>query len=399
MRQWEARSETHLPLIAVDARPAVSRMSGVGRYVLNLVRGLTRVGNLRLVAIVGPNAHPDLVNLDGIEIIEGGAGAGDVGFVERLRWEQTTLAGVLSKAGADLFHATWNYGVPWACPYPSILTVHDLIPLYRPEFGSRRYRVAFLVSQYLALAKASAVIAVSRSTADEIARYVPWAKQRVTVVHEAADNIFKARSPDEDKGRSTSGNADAPYLLYVGGLASRKNIANLLRGFEIVSRADTNITLKVTGNSEELEGDARRVYETMELPARRRVAFVNRLSDCDLAQLYQGAAALVHPSYAEGFGFPPLEAMASAIPVVTTRSGSIPEIVQDHAIFVEPDDASSIADGILRVLSDEVLRTQLVVGGLSRAAELTWERAADETAEVYRRVLLSRRRKSWATTP
>jgi glycosyltransferase involved in cell wall biosynthesis len=376
-----------LPLIAVDARPALPRISGVGRYVLNLVINLAHVPGVRLAVIVGPNPHRDLINLKGIDVIDGGAGAGDVGFVQRLRWEQKMLRRVLSRAGADLYHATWNYGVPWASPCPSVLTVHDLIPMHRPEFGSRSYRAAFLVSQYVALTRASAIIAVSQSTAAEIARYAPWTKRRVTVIHEAADPIFRPHTPHSGNEASPDDRANAPYLLYVGGLSGRKNIVNLLRAFEIVSGVDEGVSLKVTGDVQDLEDDARSAYETMNPSARHRIAFVSRLTDCALVALYQGAAALVHPSFAEGFGFPPLEAMASGIPVVTTRSGSIPEIVQHHAVFVDPDNAASIADGILRVMNSEPLRTQLIAGGLSRAAELTWQRAADETAQVYSRVL------------
>lgn len=377
------------PLIVVDARAARARMSGVGRYVLNLISELVELGEERYAVIVSDDPHPELLSLKRVDFIEGGAGAAATAFVDRLSWEQRVLPRVLKSSGADLFHATWNYGVPWNCPCPAVVTIHDLIPLQRSEFGSRSNRLAFMTSQYLALGKAARVIAVSSATRDEIRRHAPWAIQRVSVIREAATPMF---CPDASEGAIAVEPGVSPYLLYVGGVDPRKNLANLFRAFENLS--SMGLSLRLTIEKRQLDGAMLQAHNAMSEAAQQQIVYVGKVSDHELVRLYQGAAALVHPSEAEGFGLPLLEAMACGTPVVTTKCGSIPEIVGDCAIFVEPGDPTSIAEGVRRLLADDGLRQKLEKEGRRRAGEFTWRKAAEETAATYREVLSPSKRKS-----
>jgi glycosyltransferase involved in cell wall biosynthesis len=326
--------------------------------------------------IASPQLHPRLARLP-VSVIDVGAAGTATGYIDRLRWEQRSLGGWLRRLDADLFHATWNYGVPWNTPCPAVVTIHDLIPLAAPDFGSRSFAAAFWCSQYVALARARRLIAVSHATATEIRRWAPWTTRRVSVVHEGVGDDFRPAAMAHEP----------PYLFYAGGFSRRKNIPALLAAYHRTRGLGLDLPLKLTGRADELDGESRTLLTALPAATRDSIQFLGRVDDSVLAEVYRGAAALVFPSTAEGFGFPPLEALASGVPVVTTQCGSIPEIVDGNAVFADPSDPDDLARAIHRVVTDTVLRQRLIDGGLRRAGQLTWTRAADATLAVYRECL------------
>ena len=365
------------PVVAIDCRAATRTISGVGRYIINLVENLSSLERFHLALIGTNDLHPRLASLDGVTIVPAGPDGSKTGYVDRFRFEQRTLSGLLEASGASLFHATWNYGVPWRSPCPAVATVHDLLPVHSAaEFGARSHRAAFLTGQYLTLLKARRLIAVSGGTAREIRKYAPWTGRRTRVIYEAVDGAF---SPG-------AGPRAGDYLLYVGGFDPRKNLARLFAAYHLISRDGIELPLKITGSRHDLTTGAAEQFEGLPVAVRERVVFIGR-QDAALPDLYRGAAAFVFPSMVESFGFPPLEAMACGVPVVTTRCGSIPEIVGDAACLVDAEDPQSIAAGITRVLRDAGFRDGLIARGLQRASGFSWSKAAAETASVYEECL------------
>jgi glycosyltransferase involved in cell wall biosynthesis len=359
--------------VAIDCRTATARMSGVGRYVINLVESLCKAPDLDLLLLVGNSVHSRLRRLEVCQLV----GLGDTPTTQekRLRWEQFSLPKLLKGLAVDLYHATWNYGVPGVSGVPAVLTVHDLYPLYtRAEFGSRRARLAFVVSQHLALFRSRRIIAVSSATRDEIARYAPWAAHRVSTIPEAVDPMF---TPHADT------DLDRRYLLYVGGFAPRKNIAVLLRAFEIaVTKHQVSLPLCMSGTFSALGADARQVWAAMPRMVQELVEF-HVYEDEELPSMYRHAAAFVFPSKFEGFGLPPLEAMACGTPVITTRCGALPETVGGAASFVDAEDPVQLAAAMSRIITDRVYAGELVQRGLAHTSTMDWRQIASRTRDTY----------------
>jgi glycosyltransferase involved in cell wall biosynthesis len=366
--------------IAIDCRAATKNTSGVGRYIINLAKGLGRISGLHLICLVRDDCHTDLLGMDNSTLVELGSEAQSISYASRLRWEQRSLYSLLQSNNIDLYHATWNYGVPWRAACPTVLTLHDLLPMEFPsDFGSRSGRAAYLISQYLALIRASHIISVSEFTRSSIQKYARFALNKTSVVLEGIEREFQ---PDD------SLNSKKDYLLYVGGVGERKNLANLFRAYQIaVQRYEIKIPLWITGNSDRLSIKDRAALNAIPEPIVSEIKFLGYIPDAELPSLYQNAAAFVFPSIGEGFGFPPLEAMASGVPVVTTNFGSIPEVVGTAAKYVDGLDPNSIALGISAVLNDDMLRAQLIESGINRSRCLSWDNCVSKTIAVYSDVL------------
>jgi glycosyltransferase involved in cell wall biosynthesis len=185
--------------------------------------------------------------------------------------------------------------------------------------------------------------------------------------------------------RQTLGISEQPYLLYVGSVEPRKNLARLLQAWELIDRHCPDIQLLITGLSTRGSG----VFSEVKLDRiPERVSFTGYVSDEDLPSLYSGALAFVYPSLYEGFGLPPAEAMACGTPVITSRTTSLPEVVSDAAALVDPESVDSIAEGMLEVIRNSSLRSQMSAKGLERAKLFTWDGAAANTWDILSREAL-----------
>jgi glycosyltransferase involved in cell wall biosynthesis len=353
------------PLVALDCRAATARTGGVGRYVVNLARELRARDELRLALLVGADPHPALASMKGVEVVETGWTAAHARQDLRFAWEQRVLRRILARLRPGLFHATWNLGIPVASRVPAVLTLHDLLPLSTPGwFGARAHRAFFLAGQWAALLRARRVIAVSGATRAALAILSPRLARKAVVVHEGVEDDF-APGP---------AGAGPRYLLAVGGREARKNLAGL---FAAYAASGLGAELHVTGGEATLGPVDRAALDALPPLLRARIRFLGFVPDAALPGLYRGASMLVFPSRGEGFGLPPLEAMACGTPVVAGRAGSIPEVVGDAALAV----------AMRRIDGDDGLRARLVADGLARAAALRWPSCAEATLAVYRAAL------------
>ena len=264
-----------------------------------------------------------------------------------------------------------------------VCTIHDLIPLDHPEWFSRQFAhwYAWLLPR---LAKqVRHIIAVSEFTKQRIVGLLGVPASGVTVIPNGVDARFTPREPGQiDITRRALGITSPYYLLTVGSVEPRKNLPRLLEAWRRVqSSVLPDVDLVVAGGP----GNAR-VFGAVtfnNLPP--RVHFTGYVADERLPDLYAGAAALLYPSLYEGFGLPPLEAMACGVPVMVSNGTSIREVVGDAAVFVDPLDEDSIADGILRVLSESGSESVLRKKGRERAQQFSWENTAQRTLEVLLR--------------
>lgn len=262
---------------------------------------------------------------------------------------------------------------------PYIVTVHDLI---RFSLGFAKETITekiLLKLDIRGVKRASHIIAVSNYTKNDLLRYFKIPETKISVIHNGIDHsIFK---PCNIKL------LDKPYILYVGSERPRKNLSRLLEALAKLKGEFPELRLvKVgtPGRTEEHRKETMRMLNSLGLTG--DVIFVDHVSELDLAHYYSSAALLAYPSLYEGFGFPPLEAMACACPVVASNTSSLPEIVGEAGMLVNPYDTDSLAQAMRQVLTDDKLRDDLIRKGLERVKRFSWEETARETLEVYNKV-------------
>jgi glycosyltransferase involved in cell wall biosynthesis len=292
------------------------------------------------------------------------------------RW---LLPRLLEHEEIDLYHAP-AYGLPAAGGRGTalVLTVHDLVADLHPELLPLRPRAAFRRA-YRTAAVADRVIAISETTRrDLLARY-PVAAERVVVVPNGVAAPFAAPAGDG------APSPQDPFLLYVGGLDPSKNVPFLLDVLAEVRRQVPTMRLRLAGETGPRRDALRELARRRELlPA---IDFVGYVDDAALAAAYRDAAAFVFPSLYEGFGLPPLEAMAAGCPVVASPRGALPEVLGEAAALCPLGDAAAWARVAVALHRDVAERRRRVDAGRTRAAQFTWERTAHETWEVYRALL------------
>jgi glycosyltransferase involved in cell wall biosynthesis len=265
-----------------------------------------------------------------------------------------------------------------------VVTVHDIGPLTHPEYFSASH--PFLLKRALKSAreKASAIICVSRSTADAVENYLRCSLgDRLSVIPEGVSSEFFLQPNTTIAGEPDAHSPQAPYFLWVGSLNPRKNLERVLKAFELIADDVAQDLVVAGGTAWDSDPILRAIQQS---PIGHRVHLRGRVTDAQLRRLYRGASAFVFVSLMEGFGLPILEAMASGCPVVTSNISSMPEVAGDAAIQVDPTSVEDIAQSLRRVGLNTDLRRDLSRRGAARAAQFSWNSCANAVAEIYQRV-------------
>jgi len=266
--------------------------------------------------------------------------------------------------------------------------VHDLAFLRFPNFVTAE-AARYYGQTELAVRRANRIIAVSNATRVDLVTLVGAPESKINVIYEAADPVYHPISRQQAREDLQRGGIETPdeFILFVGTIEPRKNLGTLLRAYHILRQDyDVSIPLLLAGEPGWLYHD---IYElVVRLGLSESVHFLGSIADNEcLRALYNLATMLVHPAYYEGFGLPPLEAMACGAAVVCSNAGSLPEVVGDAALLVPPEDVEMWAVSMHRMLTDEEMRKQMQAKGLTRAAMFSWEKAAQETLETYRQAV------------
>ena len=371
-------------MIYVDISAAVHRRAGLGRYAESLTRALVAQDADRYGVFY--NRERGIQPLPGLERLP----ARTVGLGYK-PWRMAVWLGQLGRVGldrllpgAELFHAT-EHLLPPLRSIPTVLTVHDLIFRHLPAHHKPLNRWYLNLVMPLYCQRATHIIAVSECTRRDLVTAYDLAPEKITVVHEAAASHFCPQSPEVIAAvRSRYGLPDR-YLLFVGTIEPRKNLACLLPVFETIHAEGLSDGLVIVGRRGWLYDEFFARLERS--PVRDAVSFPGYVLDEDLPAIYGGSQGLVFPSVYEGFGLPVLEAMACGTPVAASNASSLPEIGGDAALYADPLDVEGITKAVRRLLSDAELREHLRARGLERAAQFSWERAAARTRAVYERFL------------
>ena len=368
--------------IGLDGLPLTTPKTGVGHYTFELAHALAELERESRFELLYPSTYPVLslpdppavpVNLK-LERVQ-------VGPLGR-HWWSAGLPRYIRHHAFDLFHGT-NYDVPLWRRCATVLTIHDLSLLLHPETHTDRSVKRARRRLPMMVRAANAIITPSKSVKRELSEYFQVAPEKVFAVPEAARACFRPMAfIDTESVRVRLGVGDE-FLLAVGTIEPRKNLATLITAFEEVIRAkpENGLQLVIAGGAGWLSGP---LFEAVKnSPARDRIVLTDYLDDNDLRPLYASCRAFVYPSIYEGFGLPPLEAMACGAPVIASAVPAIEETTGGAALLFDPRQPAELAKIIGHLLEDENARHKLSEAGRRRAAAFSWERTARETLEVY----------------
>lgn len=378
--------------IGFDARLIYYQRAGIGQYILQLVQGLARLTNPQPPRGRQNEAKPGYElwvfrsrKSSPLELPP---------WVRQIklwtpshhRFESTALIAELTGKQLALLHSP-DFIPPFGGRFRSVITIHDLNFVHYPEFltpeGARYYGQI-----HRAVERADHILTDSNWTREDVLNHLKVSPERVTTVYLAAAPVYR---PITDRGevRRAAQRYGLPseFIIFVGTLEPRKNVPTLLKAFRQLRDRGNKIHLAIVGRKGWLYED---IFSTLtELKLADYVHFLENVPDEDLARLYNAARCLTLPSYYEGFGLPPLEAMACGTPVVVSKRSSLPEVVGDAGLLIDPDSPEDLSAALGRLIEDSALRASLRQRGLARAGEFSWARAAHQTMAVYERVLAS----------
>ena len=366
--------------IAIDARKLHD--FGIGTYIRNVLLGLAAVDQDTDFIVLCRPADAETVNDLGpnFRAVPETARPYSIG-------EQVWIPLALVREGAHLLHEP-HYILPPATRCRTVVTIHDCIHLMFPQYlPGRLAHVYARASMWSAVHRSDSVLTVSEASKRDILRFFDIAPAKVSVIYNAIDERFLA-PPDEQRMDQIRQRyqLDHPFLLYVGNIKKHKNLERLIEAFGR-ARAGGLDDLKLV-----IIGDEISKYPPLRQSVHRHrldkhVRFLGFQPYDTLSAFYRLARAFVFPSLYEGFGLPPLEAMACGTPVVTSNVSSLPEVAGGAAILVDPYEPASIAEGITRAVTDEPARADLIARGLARARDFSWSQSAQSIHRIYMDVL------------
>lgn len=301
--------------------------------------------------------------------------------IKRLVWG---LAERVRRERPDLLHV--QYTAPLACPVPVVTTTHDISFEHFPGYFTRRERAQFRLTIPWTARRAAQVLTVSEYSRQDLIRTYGLAPERVTLTPNGIASHFQPASPTAIAEVRARYAIEGPYVLAVGNLQPRKNLPALVQAFErmLGRHPEWPHRLVIVGKKAWLFDGI--LAEIARAGVRDRIVMTDYVPEADLPALYSGAACFVYPSLFEGFGLPPLEAMACGTPVVVGDNSALPEVVGEAGLRVEATSLEAIEQAMERLLLDEVLRRRLAEAGRVQAARFTWDECARRTLEVYRAV-------------
>jgi glycosyltransferase involved in cell wall biosynthesis len=348
--------------------------TGSGQYVRQLLWAFSLLSPEDLFLLCGPQPVALLPNQQGIPLFA----RGDVG---KVWFEQVGAPLALRRSRVDVIHYPY-FAAPLISQAPLVVTVHDLIPLMREYSGSAKVRAYTRLAE-TSVSRAEVVITDSIASKVDICQRMQIPEHRVRVVYLGVDSRYFAGrdAPSAAAVRQRYG-LRRDFIFYLGGLDGRKNIGVLLRAYSLArEQLSDPPDLVIAGPHPE---NTQYPAVARHLGLETAVRFVGAVDEADKSTLYSLASLFVFPSLYEGFGLPPLEAMASGTPVVCSNASSLPEVVGDAGILVDPRNEIAIAEAMCEVIESDEVTTRLRSQGLARAAQFTWESTARQTLDIYR---------------
>lgn len=386
--------------IGVNALFLQTPATGSGQYLIHLLNALAEIDQQNEYILLGATSQKTQSKLSPLmrfpyQESRVPALARSNENIEKLVWEQFTGPAAARKAGVDLLHVPY-FAPPLFPRTPAVVTIHDVIPLRLPLYRAGARVEAYMRLVARAASKATLIITVSQHAKQDIMDVLHVPAERLRVIYEApGDEYVPVTDPAVLATARRRYGLDEQYIFYLGGLDQRKNVLHLVRAFALLYRQleNPNLQLFISGSPDKgkkgsLFPDPRPVAAELGVANKIIYRFVE---EEDKPAVYSGASLFVFPSLYEGFGLPPLEAMSCGAPVICSNRTSLPEVVGDAAISLDPDDLQAMAEAMLSVLTDSTLRDNLRARSLQRAAQFKWHKTAAETLAVYEEALARRK--------
>jgi len=359
--------------VLIDARMVSSQNFGISRYVVNLVKNLAKIDK--------DNKYTILVQND---FLAGSIKASNFECIySQIKWlsvqEQLLLPFLVKKINPDIFHAT-SFVVPRIKVCKNIITIHDLIHMIFPDQYNLLHRLYYRFIVGPAVRAADQILTVSESSRKDIAKYFKVPLDKITATRLSAEENFKPQSQEAIRGiRDQYRIGEREFILYVGNRKPHKNLPTLISAFGLFKKKYKNeYFLALSGEPDE---ELSRLSKDSGIED--QIIFLGKVKEDDLPAVYSTAEAFVCPSLYEGFGLPVLEAMACGAPVITSNISSLPEVIGDAGIMVDPYSAEDLAEKMREISVNTALAEEMREKGLQRAKLFTWEKCALQTLKVY----------------
>lgn len=360
--------------IGFDGRYAEGDLVGVGKYILNLVEQLAKKDIKCIIFYSRQPKNPISGKNISSRILHS---------INRYIFEQIKLPKALKEEKVDVYHALGNIGVPWFCPIPAVLTVHDIIPLLiKDYFKYSKYKFVSKFSYWFrlktSLLKAKKIITDSEFTKKTLIDKLGVRSTKIEVVYLGAPEV------NHQTNKLPRGLEPGKYILNQGGIDIRKNLDGLIKAFAKVVKEYPELKLVITGENDSMEPELKKLTKILRIE--KSVVFPGYLGEEILWSLIRQASCICYPSLIEGFGGPVLEGFTAGVPVVTSNTSSLPEVAGDAALLVNPENEEEITQAILKVVRDKELRDSLIKKGRQRINQFSWKKTADEVVKIYKEV-------------
>ena len=369
--------------IGIDGRAAKwYRGTGIGTYTHQLISSLNSIDNVNdyLIFLPDGSSLKDLKDNFHIETVKAN--------LEENFWDEVSVPNILNNKNMALYHVPQNgVGLSSNVNCKKVITLHDIIPLRMPETVSERYLKIFNDELPNMLPQCEGIITVSEFSKKDISKEFNFPEEKIFVTPLAAEDIYKPMNKYicRDILKNKYG-IESKFVLYVGGFSPRKNILGLIEAFSLIPNKKRNdVKLVITGK----KGISYSKYQKRadDLNISNDVIFTDFIPLEDMPVFYNAAEVLVFPSFYEGFGLPPLEAMACGTPVITSNVTSIPEFYSNSALLIDPYNIDELSSKIEQILNDSLLMLQMIKSGLERSLDFSWSITAKKTVYAYNAML------------
>lgn len=357
--------------IGVDTRELTKNKAGKGWYVFHVLTKFKDIDKKNEYFLYGNEETEFPEWPESKKIVIGGSD---------LLWHWK-VAQRLARDGINLFWAPTSPIVPYFANVPTVMTIHDLTNILFPDTHTTKGKIIDKLFLKKALKKTRHIITISEATKKDLIKYCPETKNKISVTLLGYDTLFKPLSNQETEQKIEKYKLQKGYVLYVGTIEPRKNIINLMRAYKALpANLKSKHPLVLVGKKGWLSEP---IFEAMKEPfIADDIKYLEYVPFEDLPAIYNGAKVFVFPSLYEGFGLPPLEAMACGTPVITGNTSSLPEVVGKAGFLVSPNDTDTLKSKMRFLLTDETARQQYSKLGIEQSAQFSWSNTARQTLDI-----------------
>ena len=368
--------------IGIDSRSVnLHSGTGIGTYTKNLISEMININKDNEFTLIWTGKIDNDFTKDNTELIYC-SGRHSTFF------EKDYIPNIINSKNLDLYHIPQNgIGFPFDYNINTVVTIHDLIPYTMPETVGAGYLKRFLKDMPNIIENSKGIITVSEYSKKDILKFFSgYPEDKIFVTPLSTNSEFVPMNKDECRKKiQNEFNFNEPYILYIGGFSKRKNVHGLINAFSRVKNSlSKKYKLVLVGSLKDEGLNLKKYVESLNLE--NDVVFTGFSEDKDLPIFYNGADLFVYPSYYEGFGLPPLEAMSCKTPVITSNTTSIPEVTKNAAFLINPSLEEDLSNAIFNVLENDNLKNSLIEKGYKRSLEFSWKQTAENTLNAYKNI-------------